>query len=209
MQCRPTPPTVSSMIGHISGSVVHHDTAGTVVSCGGVGYLVHSTTTPVVGDQLTLWVSTVVREDAITLYGFPTRDDQSVFTALRAVSGIGPAIALGLVRDLGAHRIADAVKRQDVKALSSVRGVGAKAAERIVSMVKLPDIAEAPSEDTLPDFVRIAVDTLVTLGIDATEARASVQRAHESGRVSYPQGDQDGNHSDPVAELVTLALGRN
>ena len=184
------------MIGQLTGTVTHQDPSGSVVSVNGVGYLVHVAGPVETGRSVELWVTTVVREDAITLFGFLCRDDQAVFNALRAVSGVGPSIAVQLIRHLGSTGVAAAVTARDTKSLAAVRGVGAKVAERVVSMAKMPELSVTVVP--LGDVTLTAIDTLVSLGFDHTQARAAVDKV---GDLTLTEG------SDPVAALVTAALG--
>lgn len=189
------------MIGHLSGKLIAVTPSGSVVSAGGVGYLVNVSADTPVGADLELWISTIVREDAITLYGFNTLDDQLVFNSLRSVTGVGPAQSMALLRGLGGHGVRSAVLSSDAKALSAVKGVGPKVAERIVSMVRLAP----PAADALPVTVvltghALAVQALTSLGFSEAVAKDAVSDALATQQFS--------SSDDDVAQLVTAALGR-
>jgi Holliday junction DNA helicase RuvA len=123
------------MIGYLRGTA----RGARVVEVGGVGYVVSCPQPLTAGELTELHVVTVVREDAINLYGFSTEEERGVFEALTKVTGVGPSIALALIGGLGTAAIADAVRRRDLKALGGVKGVGAKVAEKIVTLCKLPE----------------------------------------------------------------------
>jgi Holliday junction DNA helicase RuvA len=171
--------TVNSMIGYLAGTAkVIQSTV--LVLCNGVGYRVNTPSNLVDGAPVSLHVTTVVREDAITLYGFLTNVEQDLFDALRSVSGVGPTSALALLRDLGFNEIIRAVNLKDYRMLTKARGVGAKVAERIVSMVKLPiGFADIPAFDAPADLDAITV--LETLGFERGQARIAVASARELG----------------------------
>lgn len=150
------------MIGYLRG-VSRMVGASWVIDVDGVGWKVLTPHLLVDGAEVELFVTTQIREDAIVLFGFATEDDQSMFEAIRKVSGVGPTSALSLLRDLGAEGVRTAVAAADTKALSRVKGIGATAATRIVTMVKLPD---APSNALLDSNKRDALEALEVLGYD-------------------------------------------
>ena len=130
------------MITHLHGRLVEALPTLVVVDVQGVGYevLVPLSTfdrLPKPGDDVRLLTHLAVREDAHTLYGFLTPAERDLFRLLvHTVSGIGPKIALAILSGLSVHAFRSAVLAQDVKALSSVSGVGRKTAERIVVELK-------------------------------------------------------------------------
>ncbi len=141
---------------------------------------------PPVGEEVKLLTHFVVREDAHLLYGFGTRPERDMFRLLiNTVSGIGPKIALSLLSGMSVTAIRGAVASRDVKALSSISGVGKKTAERIV--VELGDkvgvsaaweassagLALAPGDQKLND----AVLALMALGYKQPEAMEGARGA--------------------------------
>ena len=124
------------MIGYLVGTA---RVGNLVMTPGGVGYVVSSVRPFTAGEAVELFVHThTSREGAVTLYGFDDETEQRLFLSVTAVTGVGGAIALTLLRELGTDTLANAISEKDVKALSSVRGVGTKVAEKIIAMVKLP-----------------------------------------------------------------------
>ncbi len=106
-----------------------------IVDVSGVGYRVLVPpgavgTTP--GAEVTLHTHLAVREDAMTLYGFPDPASRGLFETLLAVTGVGPKLALAAVSALGAEGLRRAVVTEDIAALTVIPGVGRKGAQRIV-----------------------------------------------------------------------------
>jgi Holliday junction DNA helicase RuvA len=157
------------MIGYLRGVA----RGPRVIDVAGVGYLVNCPEPMRTGENVELHVVTVVREDAINLYGFTNEDDRVVFDALTKVTGVGPSIALALLAGLGAAGIVDAVRRKDPKGLGGVKGVGVKVAEKIVTLCKLPDgLGGSVKEQEL-------VRAVVGLGFDKNVAQHAVKQAFE------------------------------
>jgi Holliday junction DNA helicase RuvA len=124
------------MIASVRGTVLTIRPDSVVVEVGGVGLLLQATPTALtrsrVGEAIELATTLVVREDALTLYGFADQDERDTFDILRTVSGVGPRLALAM---LAVHRPDDlrgAVAAQDLSALIKVPGIGRKGAQRLV-----------------------------------------------------------------------------
>lgn len=135
-----------TMIHRLRGQLVEKDAEGVVLDVGGVGYRVAVSAgtmrdLPAVGEECVLHTRMVVREDAMLLFGFGTRDERTSFDALTAVSKVGPKLALSVLSTLAPAEIAEAVARGDVVKLSSVPGLGRKTAERLVLELKGKDLA--------------------------------------------------------------------
>lgn len=161
------------MIGSLRGTLVERSAAGeVVVEVGGVGYRVIA---PVgaevgpIGDEVRLHTHLHVREDALTLYGFPTRDERSTFEALIAAHGVGPALALAI---LSVHRpdgLREVVAADDLDGLCLVPGVGRKTAARLLMELK-------PRLDVAGDVASVLVAASEAGGADAG-ARGEVRAA--------------------------------
>lgn len=123
------------MIAHLKGSVLE---AGIVETADGVGYAVTTADDLEVGADVSLRITTIVRETDISLWGFQNLEDQQVFQALLKVSGVGPTAAMAVVRELGAPELVRVVEAEDVKAFKPVPGVGPSTAKKIISTIKLP-----------------------------------------------------------------------
>ncbi|MDX6469651.1 MAG: holliday junction helicase RuvA [Gaiellaceae bacterium] len=170
------------MIARLRGQISGRAGSGLVVDVNGVGYLVHAT--PSVhrlgGDvsenrEVTIEVHTVVREDALQLFGFATADERELFEMLLSVSGVGPKVALAIVSGSTPAELRRAIARDDVKRFQAIPGIGLKTAQRVVLELKAKlvglDIGGPDSGDLT------ARDALVELGwslVDAERALADV-----------------------------------
>lgn len=129
------------MIYSVSGKLIHTEPGLAVIECGGVGYACRTTQTtlsklPKLGENAFLFTHLAVREDAMELFGFADRDEQACFELLITVSGVGPKAALAILSDLTPNRFALLVASGDSSALTKVKGIGKKSAERIVVDLK-------------------------------------------------------------------------
>jgi Holliday junction DNA helicase RuvA len=141
------------VIGSLRGVVIDRDELGEVlVEAGGVGYRVTVPTSTLVtlelGAPAFLHVHTHVRDDAIVLYGFASRDQRRCFEALVGAHGVGPALALAILSALSPNSLQRAVLADDIEALVLVPGVGRKTAARLLielkSRLDLPDLGAEP-----------------------------------------------------------------
>ena len=192
------------MIAHVRGKILEKQPTRMVVEMGGVGFAIStplSTSQEVgePGDTVALHTVLVVREDALTLYGFCSPQERDLFLKLIAVSGIGPKIALGALSGPPVGELVSAIRDQDLAFLTRLPGIGRKTAERMTvelkdSLIefdgaKIPKAGSRSQED--------AIAALVSLGYSRPASTGAVRKA--SGR------------SDPAANvevLVRLALAR-
>lgn len=186
------------MIAMLRGRVVHVVLGELVLDVNGVGYLVKvpPATFGPLGEELVLHTHLAVREDAMTLYGFPDAAGRDLFETLLGVTGFGPKLALAAIGTLGADGLRRAVLSEDVHAITAVPGVGKKSAQRVILELR-EKLGAAPGGD-LPGGAettgRVEVrEALSALGY----APAEVQRA----LATLP--DDDGM---PVEELLRHAL---
>jgi Holliday junction DNA helicase RuvA len=170
----------------IQGQVVRRDPAQCVIQAGGLGYLLHVSLTtydalPAPGEHTQLLLHPVIREDEWRLFGFARAEEREVFRALLRVNGVGPQMALGLLSGFRPEELARAVGEADIGALTTVKGIGKKTAERIV--VELRDrwkdapgvgrgsvVEGAPAVGAAADAVR----ALMALGLEESEAAKRV-----------------------------------
>jgi Holliday junction DNA helicase RuvA len=191
------------VIGSLRGRLVERTMTGQVlVEVGGVGYvaLVPSGTLARLGQpgsEVQLHVSTQVREDAITLYGFSTRDERVCFEGLLAAQGVGPALALAVLSVHGPDALRRALAEDDVDALCLVPGVGRKTAARVLLDLKArlsgaePDVeavvaasAEGNGAGPTPPSPRSEVRAaLASLGYGPDEVREAVRDLPDEGDV--------------------------
>lgn len=124
------------MIAHLDGVVTTVAPEGAVIDVGGVGLLVQCSPGTLAGlrpgERAKVSTSLVVREDALTLYGFNGDDERNTFELLQTASGIGPRLALAMLATFSPDGLRRAVAAEDVTALTSVPGIGRKGAQRIV-----------------------------------------------------------------------------
>ena len=129
------------MIGMLSGRVVEKDFSSCLIDVNGVGYevLIPLSTfdkLPLENENITLYIHTAVREDAITLFGFAGKDEKQLFQQLINVSGVGGKLALNVLSAMPASSFCAAVSSGDVKSLSRINGVGKRTAERLIVELK-------------------------------------------------------------------------
>lgn len=166
------------MIGYLRGAAV--DT--TTVDVHGVGYHVNTPAPLALGEDVTLWVHTAVRENDISLYGFTEKTHRTLFTHLIKAPGIGPRVALNLM-GLGADVLSTAIRDGDARALAQAPGIGIKSATKLLQALNLPDdlleqLAGAPDPTTT--VAGDVVTSLVAMGIDRSRAQGAVQAAQDA-----------------------------
>lgn len=187
------------MIGRLKGSVVSVSEETALIDVAGVGYEIYAAPRVLqnlgVGEEATLSIETLVREDLIRLYGFPSENERQAFRLLQSVQGVGAKHALGLLQVLTPSELYDAITAEDVTAVSRAHGVGKKLAQRIVTELQSKTgalagstgeviamaarkKAAAPSDPVLAAKAD-AVSALSHLGYDGVEARRAVARAAE------------------------------
>jgi holliday junction DNA helicase RuvA len=129
------------MIGHLRGTVLEKHPNEVIVDVAGVGYEVQIpistyTALPSVGAAVSLRIYTYVREDTLSLFGFATAEEKTVFERLISVSGIGPGLAVKVLSGLATADLIAAIRSSDIVQLIRIPGVGKKTAERIVLELK-------------------------------------------------------------------------
>jgi Holliday junction DNA helicase RuvA len=124
------------VISHLDGLVCAIAPEGAVIEVGGVGLLVQATPGTLAGlrtgERARVATSLVVREDALTLYGFASDDERDVFELVQTASGVGPRLALAMLASFSPDGLRQAIAAEDVSALTRVPGIGRKGAQRIV-----------------------------------------------------------------------------
>ncbi len=129
------------MIGKLRGSVDEVEDDHLILDVGGVGYLVHASARtlgrlPGRGEAVVLMIETVVREDAILLYGFLELAERDWFRLLNTVQGVGARHALAILSVLPPDQLAQAIAAQDKQSVARANGVGPKLAGRITAELK-------------------------------------------------------------------------
>jgi Holliday junction DNA helicase RuvA len=190
------------VIVQLTGTLVSVLPTRVVIDVGGVGYElgVSSTTAaalPPVGEAgVTILTRMIVREDAMELYGFATREERALFDQLRAIVGVGPKLALSALSTFTPAQLAQVVSTQDISRMAQVPGVGRKKASRL--LVELSDVfsknaelrglvglSEPSGQITLPaDAPSVdsdATDALLSMGFTPQEAGLALEGHDDAG----------------------------
>lgn len=129
------------MIGRLRGSLVARKLDSITVEVGGVGYVVAVTPRtiadlPGLGDEVVLHTHLHVREDQLSLFGFPTERELDTFALLLGASGVGPRMALAMLATLSPEQLVEALVGEDIGALSTVPGIGRRTAQKLILELK-------------------------------------------------------------------------
>lgn len=179
------------MYSYIKGILTDMEEDLVVVEAGGIGYNIYTTGQtfdylPSVGEEVKMYTYLNVREDAMMLYGFLTKDDLRVFKLLIGVNGIGPKGALAILSVMTTDDLRFAVLGEDAKAISKAPGIGAKTAQRLILELKDKFSLEEAFEQKLEhskgksadletkNAKNEAVQALVALGYSSSEALKAI-----------------------------------
>jgi Holliday junction DNA helicase RuvA len=178
------------VIASVAGRLLEADADGLVIEVGGVGLRVHASAAAARAAQETpeavrLQTHLVVREDALTLYGFASQRERGLFVALLGVSGLGPSKALALLSGYPPDTLQRAIAAADLALLASVSGIGKRTAERIVVELRdklgaavLESVPSGGGTAPAPDDPHLSArDALVALGFAVPEAEAALAGA--------------------------------
>ena len=128
------------MITHIQGRLVEKNPTNVVIDCNGVGYFVnislHTFSELPNGENIKLFTHLQVREDAHILYGFSSMMEREIFRLLISVSGVGASTARTMLSSLAPEQVLEAISHNDIATIQSVKGIGAKTAQRVVLDLK-------------------------------------------------------------------------
>lgn len=181
------------MISYIRGPLIEIDEDMIVVEAGQVGYNIRVPLSlleglPPMGQEVRIYTYLQVKEDAMSLYGFLSRQDLKMFRQLLRVNGVGPKGALSILSAMRPDDLRLAIVSGDVKAISRAQGIGSKTAQRVILDLKdkisadqllgaPEDVGtETPKSTGFGDAGKEAVDALVALGYSAMEAAKAVRR---------------------------------
>ena len=182
-----------TVISYIRGPLIEIDEDMIVVEAAGVGYNIKVPMSllnelPKLGKEVRIYTYLQVREDAMSLFGFLTRQDLKMFKQLLGVNGIGPKGALGLLSAMRPDDLRLAILSGDVKAISRAPGIGSKTAQRLILDLKdriaidevmpvfVGEGKESNQGSSLQDAGKEAVDALVALGYSGMEAAKAVRQ---------------------------------
>lgn len=182
------------MIAFVRGTAVDMTENSVIVEAGGIGYEIYMTGTDLsqihMGEEVKIHTYFNVREDAMQLYGFRSKDDLQMFKLLLGVNGVGPKAALGVLAGITADELRFAILSDDVKTLSKAPGIGKKTAQKLIlelkDKMKLEDAFEfklaheqeraAVGAGGVSDGRQEAVEALVALGYSSADALRAVRK---------------------------------
>lgn len=172
------------MIAQLRGRLIEKTPTALIIDCGGVGYAVNISlnTFGKLGDDeaVQLYTKFIVREDAQILYGFAETEEREMFNHLISVSGIGPNTAMIMLSSLVPEEIAAAIQSEDVKTIQSVKGIGAKTAQRVIVDLKDKMLKMTFSSENMFSANNTnrfdALTALVSLGFDKKSAEKAIDK---------------------------------
>lgn len=182
------------MIAFVRGTAVDMTENSVIVETGGIGYEIYMTGTDLsqihMGEEVKIHTYFNVREDAMQLYGFRSKDDLQMFKLLLGVNGVGPKAAVGVLAGITADELRFAILSDDVKTLSKAPGIGKKTAQKLIlelkDKMKLEDAFElklaheqeraAVGAGEVSDGRQEAVEALVALGYSSADALRAVRK---------------------------------
>ncbi len=188
------------MIATLRGEITQKEEDSLIVEVGGIGIRVHVPATlrerMNVGENVFFYTHFVVREDAMSLYGFETQGDRELYSLLLSVNRVGPKLALAILSSLSIDTVQRAVFNEEYDILNRVPGVGKKTAQRIVLSLqdKLKPTDALEQVAAMSDADSEVLAALTTLGYSVVEAQTAIQ--------SIPK-----DAPDDVEERLRLALG--
>lgn len=181
------------MIGYIKGKLLAVNDNTVILENGGIGYEITCSSLAlnkiIQEDGGQVFTYMAVKEDGISLYGFISIEEKNMFLKLISVSGVGPKMGIGVLSSMSLYDLALKIATNDVKGLSSVKGLGKKTAERIIlelrEKVQAEDSAPVGAEKTAPVVLSKeeddAVYALLSLGFNKSESVKAVNIAKEQG----------------------------
>lgn len=176
------------MIGRISGTLIESTFTEIIIDANGVGYLIHipmSTydTLPREGGKATVFTYMHVKEDALDLFGFASREEKQLFQMLLSVSGVGPKVALNILSAMSVQNFCAAVANGEAKTISKMKGLGAKTAERLVLELKSKVATIVPESQFVTQVsegksnsIEEAALALASLGFKHDQAATAVRK---------------------------------
>lgn len=165
------------MIGYLKGKIIHQDLKSVILDVSGVGYKIFTSLASLdssKNDIQEFWTYLAVRENAMDLYGFTTKEELGFFELLITVSGIGPKSAMGILSVASVSNLRNAIVSGDTSHLVKVSGVGKKNAEKIV--VELKDKLVSSGEEYHVSGDVDVIEALKSLGYGEREAREALKK---------------------------------
>ena len=172
------------MIGHLNGRLIEKNPTELVIECAGVGYEVkislHTFSAIGSDEAVRIYTKLIVREDAHVLYGFISKEEREMFNHLISVSGIGPNTAMLMLSSLIPDEIAHAIQSEDVRTIQSIKGIGAKTAQRVIIDLKDKMLKMVLGTENIFNSNNTnkfdALTALVSLGFDRKAAEKALDK---------------------------------
>ena len=172
------------MIGLLNGRLIEKNPTELLIDCSGVGYEVKISLNTYSqlpeGEAIRVFTKLIVREDAHLLYGFYTKEEREMFNHLISVSGIGPNTAMLMLSSLIPDEIAHAIQSEDVRTIQSIKGIGAKTAQRVIIDLKDKMLKLTFSTENIFNANNThkfdALTALVSLGFDRKAAEKALDK---------------------------------
>ncbi len=207
MKCRAKGRKLRKVIAHLTGKVLAKTPTASIIDCQGVGYEVHHTpfcAESIAAEQVSLFIHTHVREDALQLFGFADTLERDLFRELLKVSGIGPKMAIGILSGISAADLMKAIQQKDGTRLQKIPGIGKKTADRL--SIELADRLKNLSGASAAMNSKGAFDLpkeseLESVLLNLGYQRQEVQRAVQQARKNSSEFDQW-----PLETMVKTAL---
>ena len=169
------------MINFILGEIVAKTENSLVLECNNMGFEIFVSSNTLVnagfvGDRAQIFTYLHVKEDELSLYGFLSLEEKDMFLKLTTVSGVGPKMAMQILSGLSLSDLTLAIKKEDIKLLSTIKGLGKKTAERLALELKdkVDIIGFATETNNAPivnqSIIDEATDALIALGVNKNEA---------------------------------------
>lgn len=186
------------MYAYFKGKIAVKEPDLVIIEVAGIGYNIRissgtASLLPPVGEEAKLYTYTAVREDAIALYGFLTKDDLDIFKLLIGVNGIGPKGGQSILSVMSPDELRFAILSGDAKMIAKAPGIGTKTAQRIIldmrDKVSLEDTLHTGEEEirvdpSVSDALREAVEALTALGYGVTEATRAVKAVKDAEQMT-------------------------
>ncbi len=170
------------MIGKLTGTINEIDGQTAILDVQGVGYLISFTEPDVgqlhVGQEISVWIQTIVRSESLELFGFIEKESLKIFTLLTGISGIGPKSALAILSLAGPDTLRQAVAEGDSVYLTKISGIGRKNAQKIVMELKDKLETRTGQQHDLRSNAE-AIEALQALGYTTKQARETIQQLPE------------------------------
>ena len=175
------------MIALLTGRVVEISLNRATIDVNGVGYEVIISPTFITslaqGSEISLHISSVIREDSWTLYGFTEKRAKEIFIDLQSVSGVGPKVAYSLTSAMQPSELHEAIASGDNKRLEEIPGVGKKMASRLI--LELKDRYVRSGSDSHSPWRHKVIDALLGLGFSRKDAESAIDKALKSTDLDF------------------------